>query len=252
MGAQKLVLTQRRQGPDTPHPSGPSWIDGVDGTGAKIKVRGYRGLRFCLLMGHAERCGEVKLTTYRDRPITPTCEACLRCAEDLKRDWLKTWPENGPYFKLANAWSEQGWAEQTWSRRIRGGIDYCSGANGQFQARLAEATKNAACQVQRECLDRTVRVRWGRFAGGGSPLIGSRLIAFWHDEVFCQHPLSVLDEAAGRVGEIMEHALRVVCPDMGSAVEAKPAAMLRWFKGAEEVRDAAGRLVPWAPKKKAA
>jgi hypothetical protein len=252
MGAHKLVLTQRRQGPDTEWPDGPSVLKVLkDGT----QVRGYRGLRFCLLMGRASRCGIVKLTTYRDRPIAPTCKACIECAEDIKRAWLKQWPENVDYFKLVNEWNERGYITQMVTKRIRGGVDYCSAANGQFQARLAEAAKNALCQIQRECYDRTCVVPasgWyhdrapSLFAGGPSPLLGSHSIFFQHDETVNEHDETVAHEASSRAGEIMEQALRIICPDLWDAVEAKPALMRRWLKGAEEVVHH-GRLVPWEP-----
>jgi len=257
MGAHKLVLTQRRQGPDTPWPDGPSWIP--DGKGKGGRVRGYRGLRFCLLMGRADACGTIMLTTYRDRPIAPACKHCLECAEEIKATWLRQWPENNPrdgYFKFVNRWADDGVIEQMVSRRRRAGIDYCSAANGMFQARLAEAAKNALCALQRECYDRTIRIRSDApgaklgtrslFAGGPSPLFGSRVIVFQHDEVLPEFPAAVAHEGALRTSEVMVEALRIVCPDLAPAVEAEPCLMSRWYKGAEAVWHG-GRLVPWTP-----
>ena len=116
-----------------------------------------------------------------------------------------------------------------------------------------------------------MRVTWGAYAGGPSPLLGSRMVVAQHDETINDHPIELLHEGATRASEIMELALGNLCPGMSSisprsrrapitdahgrpqyAVEAKPAAMLRWYKGAEPVYDEAGRLKPWAPKAKAA
>ncbi len=49
LGPVKLVLQQRKSGPNTPNPNGPNMIKDEDGN----LVRGNVGLRFCLLMGGA-------------------------------------------------------------------------------------------------------------------------------------------------------------------------------------------------------
>ena len=57
MGDPKIVATQRRQGPDTPHHTGTTMIEDENGD----LVRGYKGLRFCILMGGDGPCGETTL-----------------------------------------------------------------------------------------------------------------------------------------------------------------------------------------------
>jgi len=259
MGELKLVLQQRRGGPDTPHPSGPAkvWQKG------KL-VPGYKGLRFCLLMDDAPRCGEQKITSYRDRPCPPTCARCVECARRLREFWFRQWPENNQrdgYFAIIKRLSDQtgpsGTTEviQHQSRRVRGGVDFCSAANGFFQGLLADAAKNALCAATRECYDRTVRVETGRYAGGGSPLLGSRIIVFQHDEIVAEHPESVAHDAATRISEIMVEALRYACPDLAPACRAEPTLMRRLWKGAEpryarggdKPADANDRLIPWEP-----
>jgi len=278
MGSSKLVLQQRKQGPDTPHESGPTMID--DGTGTGNRIRGYKGLRFCILMGHSNVCGARKRTTwgYRDTPIPPTCEECLACAEDLGKLWLNQWSENQPYFDYINDCVENGQAiteghlemwpwlrdffepgrlapgeiMQHWSGRMRGGTDYCSAANGFFQGLLADIGKLALRRASRECYDRTYRLP----DGSRSPLYGDRIIVFQHDELLAELREETAHESAHRISSIMVEAMQEVCPDLAATVEAPPALMRKWLKAAEprftrggdKPADASDRLVPWEPK----
>lgn len=262
MGAAKLVQQQRKQNDvHTPHPTGPTWLD--DGHGGK--VRGYKGLRFCLLMGKADRCGEVKVTEWKGRPYPPLCKKCIECAEELRKAWLLQWPENVAYFAHVKAVDESGApVVQHVTKRLRGfrhgqvdedGQPINAGnaiANGYFQALLADAAKDAYMAATRECYDRTVRVEsftkhTSAYEGLESPLYGSRLPTFQHDEIVGEHPISVAHEAATRVSELMCESLRIKCPDLERAVEAEPCLMLKLYKGAQTTRDANGRLIPWEP-----
>ncbi len=293
MGPVKMVLQQRKQGPDTPHPNGPTWVH-VEGSDKK--VRGYKGLRFCILMDGAERCGgEGNMRrSYRDKPIAPTCAHCIECAIRLKATWIDQWPENTPYFEHINSVIDNGqtitaamldmWPHlqewfyagqqlapgevmQHYSGRIRQvntattDSPYCSAANGYFQGLLADAAKAAAARVSRECYDRTVRVPTlahanslpSRYAGGPSPLLGSRLILFAHDEQILEHPETEAHDGATRVSEVMVDELRVRCPHLAPSCKADPTLMRRWQKGATSTwarggnkpADADDRLIPW-------
>lgn len=300
MGPVKMVLQQRKQGPDTPHPSGPTWVKDDNGK----PVRGYKGLRFCILMDGADRCGGEgnMLREYRDQPISPTCKRCIACAIRLKDAWLKQWPENEEYFRYINDCVEHGqlitethltlWPHlkpffqpnkrlapaeimQHVSGRIRGGVDYCSAANGFFQGLLADLAKSALRRVSRECYDNTVVVPEfahansvrSAYTGGSSPLFGSRVIVFQHDEMICEHPEDVAHDAAMRVSEIMVEEMRWYCPDLAPACAAEPALMRKWFKGAspwwnlgfldektgkrdqsKRAKDVQDWLIPWEPK----
>lgn len=290
MGPVRMVQTQRKQGPDTPHPSGPTMITLEDGT----RVRGYKGLRFCILMDGADACGVEKQLTWHDKPIAPTCARCIVCAVRLKAAWLEQWPENVKYFEFINSvidcgqtitaemlalWPHlQGWfyagqqlapgeVMQHVSGRIRQvstattESPYCSAANGYFQALLADAAKSALRRVSRECYDRTVRVPTmahansitSAYAGGKSPLYGSHVITFQHDEMLVEHPAAMGHDGAMRVSEIMVDELRHYCPDLAPACRAEPTLMTRWIKGAAPVwarggkapADAHDRLVPY-------
>lgn len=287
MGDAKMVIQQRSQGPDTPCPDGPSEVD--DGNGDKVP--GYTGLRFCVLMNGARRCGEhpdgrpnrtTRWGGKYSKPIAPTCVACLECAAQISRIWKDSGRENQPYFNLVEEFGEYGmtitpdmiarwpwigeWYEpgqqlapgqvmQHWSGRLRGGLDFCDMANGFFQALLADATKSALRRIVRECYVHTIvpefaheNSRRSQFAGCPSPLLGSRAIGFFHDELFMEHPESIAHEAATRVSEIMVEELVWICPDVGPKVSAEPTLMRRWSKSAEKVTDANGRLIPWEPR----
>lgn len=266
MGPVKMVLQQRKQGPDTPHPSGPAMVKDDDG---KL-VRGYKGLRFCLLMDGAPRCGEVMVREWgskdRKQVISPTCERCIKCAIRLKEAWLKQWPENIEYFEFINDCMDKGqlithrhlemWPHlvgffepgkrlapgeimQHVSGRVRGGTDYCSAANGFFQGLLADLAKSALRRISRECYDHTVRVglahpnsKQSVYHGGVSPLYGHRPIVFAHDEIILEHPEGEAHDGAMRVSEVMVEEMMFYCPDLAKACGAEPTLMRRWYKGA--------------------
>lgn len=276
LGAVKLVHQQRNQGPDTPHPTGPNQIKLENGD----FVNGYKGLRFCILMDDAPACGINKTTQWRDYKITPTCTACIECAIRLKKVWQNQWPEHDKYFKFINQVIDVGqrieqvdldrwpWLKEVYSPgtqlapaeimqhhsgRIRGGVDYCSAANGYFQGLLGDLAKDALCQVSRECYDRTYRVpefRYNnsiksKYAGQQSPLYGSHVLAFLHDEIFGELIEDNAHDAAMRITEVMVDSMRFYCPDLASVAKAPAALMNSWNKLAEPKFNSSGRLIPW-------
>lgn len=265
MGPARLVIQQRRQNDvHTPDPNGPSMIP--DGKGGKI--RGWRGLRFCLVANFADRCGIEKVAQWNGRDLGGLyCKRCIEYAVQARKNWLMKWPENVAYFDHVKRVDESGMPQvQHVSKRLRGfrqgQIDendepINSGnaiANGYFQALLADAAKNAYMAATRECYDPTVRIRShvdcaSRWEGYASPLYGSRLPLFAHDEIIGDHPADVAPEAAWRNAELMEESLEIFCPNMVRAIRGKvrPALMRKLYKSAEEKYEN-GRLVPWEPK----
>lgn len=248
MGVARLVLQAREQGEDTPWPGGPSLVfDGND------FVPGYKGTRFCLLIGGAAQCGVEKVVEWKGYPTPPVCLACLLAGEGIKESWFTRWPENKPYLKqIVPAAEEAGYVIQHYSNRKRGGCDGGSIANGWFQGFLADITKRAQCRVSLEQYTR-VRVRavdeFGtQFEGLESPLYGTRSIVFAHDELIGETPESIGAEVAERVTEIMVEEFRRGCPNHKRACRAEPTLMPRWYKEAACVRDANGRLQVWRPK----
>ena len=126
--------------------------------------------------------------------------------------------------------------EQLRSGRLRGGTNYCAGCNTYFQGLAADGAKNAIWEVMKEC-----------YVDVDSPLYGCRPVAFIHDELLVEVPedIEARTAAADRLAEVMVSAMEKWIPDVKIAAE--PAAMTRWLKGAEEVRDEQGRLMCWEP-----
>lgn len=277
MGAIKLAITQRIQGPDTPHASGPVWIKDDDGN----PVRGYKGLRFCLLMDDAPACGIRKVTQWKDRKIKPTCAACIECAIRLKKIWLQQWPENVAYQSFISNCLDYGqqitskeldrwpWLKEVYapgtqlapgeimqhhSGRIRGGLEFSEAANSFFQALVGDLAKAALNRVSRECYDKSYKVpdlahansKRSDYAGIQSPLYGSHVLVFLHDEILPELIEDNAHDAATRISEIMIEEMQYFCPDLAAAAKAPPCLMRKWYKEAQPVYSN-GRLVPWEP-----
>jgi hypothetical protein len=258
MAELEFILKPCRADPDlfTPCKNGPTERNGV---------RGFNGVRPCILMDGEDYCGRPgeKLVTYNDKPCSPVCKRCLDAGKRAREAWFRQWPEMSPkdgYFKIIKEMirnpGPSGTPEITYiDGMARGNVGFCDGANGHFQRTLAKTAKIAFSQVQRECVDSTWRVRSSemmnsKYAGGQSPLWGSRAIALFHDEIIAEHPESVAHDAAVRVSEVMVEALRFQCPELAPAVFAEPTLMRRLYKGAQPVYDANGRLTVWEPKEK--
>jgi hypothetical protein len=124
--------------------------------------------------------------------------------------------------------------------------------NGFFQGLLADITKAAYRQATLECYMRGYRVPLmlfenslpSEYAGMDSPLFGSRIPGFFHDELFGEHPASQASDAAWRISEVMRDTMRSLCPDLADAAEAEPTLMVAWDKRASKVVHG-GRLVQW-------
>jgi len=269
MAELEFVLKPCRADPDsfTPCPHGPT--ERNFGTSANPKwVRGFNGTRPCIMMNGEDFCGRPgeKVLMWNDKPTnSPVCIRCLEAGKRAREMFFRQWPEvkelHGKVKKLIKEPGPSGTAEIAYPGLVtRGGLGFCDGANGYFQMRLAKAAKAAFCQVQRECADRTIRVRSSammssRFDGMESPLYGSRAILLFHDEIVSEHPISVASEAAMRQSEIMVEALRFICPKMYKACKAEPTLMGRLYKGAEpryerggkKAADENDRLVCWTP-----
>jgi hypothetical protein len=278
-GAATLVLQKRKEAIETPCENGPHWIENPENPEGP-KIRGYKGLRFCILMDKATSCGSEKTTVWRDRMIPPTCVQCIQCALKLKDFWTGQWPEMKQYFNYVQQCVENGmiitgemlewWPHlkewftageqlapgevmQLVSGRIRGGVTFTSGANGFFQGLLADACKAALRRCSRECYVETIVPEKlydnsvpSKYAGKKSPLYGSRAIVFAHDEIIFEHPEAMAHDAVMRVSEVMVDCLRMYCPTVAKACKAEPTLMRKWFKNATKVVHG-GRVVPWTP-----
>lgn len=164
----------------------------------------------------------------------------------VKEQYLQTWPEVRHYFKLISQRAERGpftmmqLAPGGKPHRYRGNVGYTDGCNTLFQGLAADGAKEAMCRISYECY--TGRT-WD--SDEPSPLAGSRLVAFLHDESFMEVPEDCAHEAATRQAELMISGMRSWVVDV--PVTCSPALQRRWLKNAEPVY-VNGRLVPWEPK----
>lgn len=145
----------------------------------------------------------------------------------------------------------EGAIEQLRSGRIRGGCTFCQACNTLFQGLAADGAKLALWRVARECYEGGMYASDGRYhppTRERSPLFGTRPIAFIHDEILAEVPIATAHEAAFRLSQVMNEAMREYVPDV--KISSTPALMERWHKGATDVYDDKGRLIPWRPKTK--
>jgi DNA polymerase-1 len=159
-------------------------------------------------------------------------------AQQIKDAWLNRWREMRDY--LRNAGDICGpygdsTVIQPWSGRVRGGLDYCSCANTYFQGRVADGAKLALW-----------RLAWACYVDTTSPLYGSRLVLFLHDEVILECPEDRLHECSEEIVRILVGAVQEVIPDI--PITSAAVAFRRWYKGAKPVK-VNGRLVPCRPVK---
>jgi DNA polymerase I-like protein with 3'-5' exonuclease and polymerase domains len=156
--------------------------------------------------------------------------------ENLRNAWRSTWPEAVEYFKWISQRVVPGDAPGTAchfkSQRVRGGLKYTVACNTFFQGLAADAAKAAGFALSREC-----------YTDKSSPLFGSRIVNFVHDEFILEIPESQAHEAAQRQAEIQVREAQKWVPDV--TITASPALMRRWSKAAFTAYNAAGRLIPW-------
>lgn len=152
------------------------------------------------------------------------------------RRWL---PEVNRYYDMAAMATSGGrvaTVRQITSGRIRGGCRYTDWCNGNFQGLAADGAKLAHYEQARACYVTT-----------SSPMYGCRLVNFVHDESIMECRREIAHEAATEQQRIMTETMHnYFTPDIPS--KASPALMGRWYKGADAVYDAQGRLQEWIPK----
>lgn len=164
------------------------------------------------------------------------CTRCIEQAAVVKSTYLKRWSEVPKYWNWVMGELDANDAiTQFVSNRVRGSPTGPAGANTLFQGLAADGAKRALIKMTREM-----------YLERDSPLFGSRLLNFIHDETLCEIPLERLHEAAYRQAAVMVEEMKKVVPDV--AIKVEPAAMLYWDKEAEAVHDENGKLIPWMPK----
>lgn len=186
-------------------------------------------------------CGHEKTLEWKGRKWDGGA-LCVRCIEEsarIKKSFTSTWDEVPKYWRWITGKLEfNDVLEQFVSGRLRGGLSAPAAANTLFQGLAADGAKRAVVALTREM-----------YLDTKSPLYGSRLCVFAHDETIIDVPAHMdLHNAACRQRDIMVEEMSKVCPDV--KISAEPAAMKYWTKAAEPVFSSAGRLIPWEEREK--
>lgn len=159
-------------------------------------------------------------------------------AKRCKQFWRETWTESelyadwcGTQCELAN---DSALLEQPFVRRFRGGLRYTEFSNSGFQGLAADLAKTAHYVVTRAC-----------YIEHGSPLFGSRVVNFVHDELVTETPDNGRAHIAAKEQErLMIEAAKPFLPDI-TRIECETVLARRWSKAAKPVYGPDGQLVPW-------
>lgn len=250
MGAVKLVLSTRKKNTGfTVAPGGPA-------RNAKGE-EGYWGVRYCILTGAAKRCGDPKITFHEKskRKIPPVCEKCLKVVETILRPaYFARFPEIKEYFTWVAQRIEDGelapcyvWdadKDQHVAVRWRATEEFPAYCNNGFQSMLSDIGKDAFYQATKECYTGL------KPDGSPSPLFGSRMPIYLHDEPLSELRLDMAHLAGPRIAEIMIASGKKFAPDI-KTWSAETAIAFRWNKGMEPTYEpdpslpGGRRLVPW-------
>lgn len=151
-------------------------------------------------------------------------------ARELKQQWLQRWPEFVAYFRHIDVTDQ---VTHLFSGRVRGGeVPYTVAANSFFQGLGADAAKRAGWLLCRAC-----------YSEPKSPLFGSRIVLFAHDEFLLEVPDDErADPAAREMARLMCEGANQFLPDVPATTE--PCLMRYYSKQAVAVFED-GRLIPW-------
>lgn len=157
-------------------------------------------------------------------------ELSVERARELKSQWMQTWPEFVAYFQHINILDQ---VVQLFSGRVRGGdVPYTVACNSFFQGLGADAAKRAGWYVSRAC-----------YAEPASPLYGSRVVLFCHDEFLIETPDNANAPAAAQeLARLMCKGANEFLPDVPATTE--PALMRYYSKDAKTIYKE-GVLSPW-------
>lgn len=152
----------------------------------------------------------------------------------LRGIWFRSWPEMKEFFNLVGDSTDGSWywAKLTRSGRLRSRCTFTAACNTYFQGPAADGAKSALWEVARESL-----------TDAESPLAGSYLVNFVHDELLLESPEEKAPEAAERLAVVMADAFNRTVPDVPT--KAEPTVMRYWSKKAKTLRDENGRIRPW-------
>lgn len=158
-------------------------------------------------------------------------------AAELRAIYMKSWPEMALYFaemkRRAPHGGNGGSFTHLYTGRRRFNVRYTNLCNAWFQGLGADASGWAGYLISRAC-----------YVDKGSPLYGSRIVNYVHDEFILESPRDRAAEAAEELARIMRDGANVFLPRC-PFVEVEPVLMEAWSKDAKTVRDEKGRLIPW-------
>ncbi|MBK7864325.1 MAG: hypothetical protein IPJ65_38145 [Archangiaceae bacterium] len=177
---------------------------------------------FCELAGQNKECSGSR------------CRECLKLAEQYTRLFKEEWAEVPAYHRWIFANLRDPFYTPV-TGFVRGGLVPSEAANHPFQHLTSRMSKSALLALSKEC-----------YTDKESVLYGTRPVQFQHDEIIAEIPEARAPEAADRMCEVMLKAGQKWTPNV--KLVAEPALMVRWYKGAECVRDGNGRLLVWEPK----
>lgn len=154
-------------------------------------------------------------------------------AQGLKDAWLTTWPEMRDFFRYVGTITDKAFptVEQLYAKRYRGGCTYTEACNTFFQGLGADVAKAAGWEITRAC-----------YALPDSPLFGTRVVNFIHDEFILECPENRAHEAARELSRVMVACAKPWLPDV--QIKA-PALLSRCWSNEAEPKYVEGRLVPW-------
>lgn len=158
-------------------------------------------------------------------------------AAELRRAWLTAWPEMIQYFaymrKLVGKRGGPGASfVHIFTERRRAGVHFTAACNSPFQGLGADATGYAGFLISR-----------AMYTEQRSPLFGSRLVNYVHDEFIGEAHLHRFHEAAFELVRLMKEGANRFLPDVPFTT-IEPVAMSRWSKDAKSIINN-GRLEVW-------
>lgn len=169
-------------------------------------------------------------------------------ARELKALHARTYPEHVEYFRWIDSQcypcedgERRATIVQLFSGRIRGRCRYTEACNTLFQGLGADVTGWMGALISRACYTRQPSIA---YPGEMSPLLGSRLVNYIHDEFILESDPVLAPYAAEELAAVMHHAAKAWLPDI--PLHAEPCIMDRWDKDAAPVRGADGMLTCWS------
>jgi len=142
-------------------------------------------------------------------------------ARDLKRLWMRRWPEMKEFFAFIDWAVNQPFpcVEQLFAGRYVGRPNYTKACNTMAQGLASDMAKEAGWLILQATFD------------PASPLFGCRIVNFVHDAFMLECPEFRAREAGKELSRLMVLAGQTWCPDI--KIKAKPMIMRRWSKKPE-------------------